>query len=510
MTQKWYVVFSLVLVCGLASLNVYRAVTQSITMDEAMTFINYVDRPIERYFTNFDANNHLLHTLLCKVSILFLGPGDLSLRLPSLLAGVCYLISLAMIIALFEVPVWVKCFLLMLVALDPSVIDFMSLARGYSLSLACLMFSLWLLLSSFLNFDQLSVRGARLLLALQSIVLAGVVLSNLSYLYPAVSVGIVAVVLSSRGKPVWGWIQNVLWLSLPGLLLSLPIAWPLQYLQAWHLEYGTMSLKKSLVSIVQPAIDYDITVEKPDTWDIDLEHPSARWASLLGYGVLVWVGIVGGLCLAIWPKGRHRNLMLTLMAVTGVTFVGIVCGHLLGGLRLPLARTAMYFNPLILLMCGVGTYEIVRTKLILTRGLGLVGIGLLWGLIVRFASEIPTGEYRYWRVDADTKLVIGHLTDYHELYPEASFILGTTLYRTQPLWYYMMLQKIEWCQMVSLDWEEPDQQKVTPQFYYLKREIIEQIGGNPFVKLQDYERSGMVLVAIPEVAVLLGVEGKGN
>ena len=68
-------------------MNVYRAATQSVTIDEAFTYNAFLAGPVDDLFTKYDANHHILNSLLAKLSISLLGLSELTLRLPSLLGG---------------------------------------------------------------------------------------------------------------------------------------------------------------------------------------------------------------------------------------------------------------------------------------------------------------------------------------------------------------------------------------------------------------------------------------
>ena len=74
-------------------MNVYRAVTQSVAIDEAYTYNVFLAGPVGDLFTKYDANHHILNSLLSKLSISVLGLSELTLRLPSLLGGLLYLIT---------------------------------------------------------------------------------------------------------------------------------------------------------------------------------------------------------------------------------------------------------------------------------------------------------------------------------------------------------------------------------------------------------------------------------
>src|SRR5277367_3346735 len=72
----------------------FRAATQSITIDEAFTWQSYLVNPFGMIFTApYDANNHVLSTMLCWISIHLLGTSEFTLRLPSVLACAIYFVS---------------------------------------------------------------------------------------------------------------------------------------------------------------------------------------------------------------------------------------------------------------------------------------------------------------------------------------------------------------------------------------------------------------------------------
>ncbi|SRR6266851_9145065 len=58
---------------ALWALCAYRAITQSIVHDEALTYQLYLAGPAARIFDSFDANHHFLNTLLMKLSVSLFG-----------------------------------------------------------------------------------------------------------------------------------------------------------------------------------------------------------------------------------------------------------------------------------------------------------------------------------------------------------------------------------------------------------------------------------------------------
>jgi hypothetical protein len=84
---------TILLLIVLFAANVYRAATQSVAIDEAFTYNIFLAGPVSDLFTKYNAAHHVLHTMLCKVSISLLGVSELALRLPSLLGGLLYLVT---------------------------------------------------------------------------------------------------------------------------------------------------------------------------------------------------------------------------------------------------------------------------------------------------------------------------------------------------------------------------------------------------------------------------------
>ena len=159
-----------------------RASALCITIDEASTYNCHVTGQwldIILFRTNgLPDNNHLLNTLLCKVSVLLFGVSELSLRVPALIGCFSYLFGLNLCLHRI-VSGWKIVPGLLAVGLNPYIIDFLGLARGYALGLGFTMLGLAALLSAFTGpAFRIRARHAQL-----SIVLFGfAALSNLAFL----------------------------------------------------------------------------------------------------------------------------------------------------------------------------------------------------------------------------------------------------------------------------------------------------------------------------------------
>ena len=121
---------------------VYRAYYLSFTHDEALSFEIILGN---KAFSE-TANNHFLNTFLMSICYKFFGSSEFSLRLPNILGFILYAF------ACFELLKNKNIFIILVgisfLLLNPYLIDFFSLARGYGLALGFFMLSLLYLLKA--------------------------------------------------------------------------------------------------------------------------------------------------------------------------------------------------------------------------------------------------------------------------------------------------------------------------------------------------------------------------
>ena len=161
---------------------VARAATMCITLDEAATYNGHVTNgwlQILLFRSNgLPDNNHLVNTLLAKLSVSLFGLSELSLRLPVLIGCLLYLIGVNLCLRR-AVSGWKIVPGLLAVGMNPYVVDFLGVARGYGLGLGFTTIGLAALLRAFSDSPGMIRAGAARL----AIVLFGfAALSNLSFL----------------------------------------------------------------------------------------------------------------------------------------------------------------------------------------------------------------------------------------------------------------------------------------------------------------------------------------
>jgi hypothetical protein len=129
-------VVTALLVALVAGQSSYRAATQSITHDEACTYNWFVVRPANLF--NYDTNNHVLFTYTAMATVAVLGPSELALRLPTVVAAAGFALAVLLLLRrALPAAGWFELAALATLS-NPLVLDYLTAARGYGLALALL------------------------------------------------------------------------------------------------------------------------------------------------------------------------------------------------------------------------------------------------------------------------------------------------------------------------------------------------------------------------------------
>ncbi len=118
-----------------------RAAIQSITIDEADTYLDFAATPAPTHWLAA-ANNHVLNSLLMRLSTTLFGVSELTVRMPALLGAAVYIGSALVLANLLPAGRWLRWCLLVLLTCNPFVMDYLVAARGYSLALGFLLASI--------------------------------------------------------------------------------------------------------------------------------------------------------------------------------------------------------------------------------------------------------------------------------------------------------------------------------------------------------------------------------
>jgi len=377
---------------------VWRAVTQSIVYDEAVTYIWFVRDSFADSFAHYNANNHALFSALAKLTTSAFGTSEFTLRLPTVAAGIGYLVVVHAVArrlcgsgALFLLTAAA-------LALNPLVFDFLSAARGYGLALFFFMFALY----------ELGRERPRWTVA--SLALGACVCANLAFLFPATGLALVASALalvprlpnngprsSAAGppSPALGPRPTVLGLTcrfwIPGAVFTAAIlVVPLSHAERADFWFGAATLRETAWSLVTMSLAHH-----PTAWTV-------TWGAGFVQRMLAWtIPIVIGLSfLAPFGEARCGSISRWSALVGGTwaaTLVPLACVHVLFDVAYPMERTGLYFIPLYVLTVAVLAHASPRLATRVAAG------AILAVLVATSLEQFTVKSYATWQFDAGSR-----------------------------------------------------------------------------------------------------------
>lgn len=239
------------LLAAAGAFHLHRAWSLAVTTDEAFTALSFAAPPWLDILTTYDANHHILHSLLCKLSLTLFGWNALALRLPSLLACLLWFTVARRLARRLFPDSPLQLVLCAWLVLHPALYDWFSLARGYSLALAFLLAAVH------------ELAGPLPTLTRGSLLLGLSAASNFVFAIPAAAVALAWIAV----RKSWSRMPD---LAVPGAALAFIItAIPLSRAVGSNFYYGAPNLLESLRSLFgiphQDFISYVLIAAVPIT-----------------------------------------------------------------------------------------------------------------------------------------------------------------------------------------------------------------------------------------------------
>jgi hypothetical protein len=448
-----------------------RAAVLSFTHDESLTYLHYILEPLDVTlgFSGFSpANNHILSSLLMRVSAGLFGASELALRLPSWLGHVLYVSGALLLVRGLREPAVAFGTFAVLVA-NPFMLDFFSLARGYGLGLGFTLLGLYFLVGA---------RRALLAFAL----LGFAVLANFSFLnvyLAAAAVFFVQVLRTAAG-------HRLRILGPVAALSALLIYWAastLLKLKEWgELYYGgeTGFFADTVQSLVRGSL-------YGQPWTEPLVLPLSVLA-LVAFAASAPV---------LWRRPWEAGGLVA--AITAVAALGILLQHRLFEVRFVIDRAALFFLPLFFFTLGAAVDRMLAA--LRARGLraGRIALGASSGavalLLLAYASVCANLTHTFsWKYDADTARMMADLVAWREAREPGtarSRSLGVHWLYEPAVNFYIRSRGISWLEPVNRDgvasWDYD-------YYFYPPREGT-LLAGRRLVRIARYPVSGNILAA---------------
>jgi len=447
-------VLGMAMIAAVFAVNVYRAAHQSITADEAFTWDLYITNPLNWIFVVYDANNHVLHTLLCRLSVQLLGLSELTMRLPSLAGGLLYLAFVYKLCRLLFVNFWTFLLAMAALTLNPFLMDYLSAARGYGMALGFLTAALYLVLRFFDDGPEAANPNRATVAA----VLLGLAISaNLVFLFPAIAVAITITPLRIIGAPARAWSRILLWaigrfwlpLAAPAVLF---LAMPLAHAKKDAFYYGGNSLLETTLSVVQQSFFHPDNAWRADTTPAIIIRSIdviGRWVVpailALVFAALIPVGLR-------WWRARDFHALsvldrayVVIALVLAISLGLLMAAHSFVGMAYPLDRTAIYLVAMFTLACMLLIAYGRNTPIRL-----LASVPAILALAM-FLRGFTTSYYYVWRYDAGTKRIFHLLEGHPRFNPGKPMRVGADWRFDPSLNFYRQMYHADWLAKVLRD-----------------------------------------------------------
>lgn len=363
-----------------------RAYAVGITYDEAWTITTFVPQTVINIinYTPADANNHIINTLLVK---LFFLSGNSSLfvtRLPNILTFILYMVF-SFRITYKYLPGYTGVFCFLLLLMNPFVLDFFSLARGYGLSLGFLVASIYYF---FLFTEKRNAASSSRTLGFGALS----VLSNfpvLNYWLAILIIILLQYLFTANGSTKK---RGLLQLFLITFFLGAVLYEPVRKLSTnGGLYYGgnTDFYSDTLVSLTK------YTLYSPV--ENSMAHPVLN--------VFITLLLVS-VCISFASNRSLMSVKSVLLCTTILCIVSVIAQHILLGTLYLVDRTALFFYPLMILCLFFSLNDFSEKWY--SKAITLTVTG---AFIVNFTTHANVYKTATWYFDAHTLSILDELNE---------------------------------------------------------------------------------------------------
>jgi 4-amino-4-deoxy-L-arabinose transferase-like glycosyltransferase len=431
---------AVVLICVLLiAYDAVRCRLMSITHDEALTYDWHVTGQvfdILRFATpGLPDNNHLLFTLLCKLSVALFGNSELALRLPSIFAYALFCTATVCILMRHLRGPLLLLFLLF-AALNPYLVDMMSVARGYGLGIALAICGTYCLLRD----SETDTRRSAFWSASFCVCLGLAVLAHLTLvLLYSIGLGIMVFVRLDAWRSRTLTLRRAVSELIAPALIALATA-PLLIQQVRILgQQGLLSSSIRKGASFQSETVHDLIGGTLYVGD----HGALAYtvlvilAYLLPFLALLF-GMVGWMRPSVSAEGRRadRDLLVLAILLVGSALISVLQHHLFGIGYLSMRRTVFLWPLFVLLtsslfsaMCDfAAVWRWTVSPILLITALVLV---------VHFALSAKLGMTKDWSYDSQTKTMMADLEQLFSRTAERHYRFGVSWQFEPSINYYL-------------------------------------------------------------------------
>ena len=379
---------------------VHRAQAQSITFDEANTFLGFVAEPGWHSVWSPDSNNHVLNTILIRLLVQLFGVSHLTMRAPALFGGAVYILAAYRLCTLLSRDLTLQWPLFVCLVYNPFVMDYLVAARGYGLAIGLLSLAAYFTVRTLLRLDQASEREMMRKVTAASVCAALSFCANFSYAY--VNAALIAVLLAwacariRKQGPIA--CARLAFASLvPACVVAIALTGPmLAQLPRSQLYWGAHSLKETSRYVHRASFTGLNRNLLPPILAGFLEAVQPHLVRAVGRLLALYLAL---LLLnrrlrdsQSWPRLRVAG------SVTAVLSLALLAHWLqfkFLRIPLPLDRTSLFIVPLCMVIVAA-VFSVIPATL-LERVVRGFGIGVLFIVAAYFIGSLRDSYFQEWR-----------------------------------------------------------------------------------------------------------------
>ena len=412
--QNYYSLFAIVLLVAVFFYLVWRAVHLSITHDEAFTYIHYATRSYAGIFREYSiANNHFLNTVLVKLFTDRFGLSEFIVRIPSLLGASLYLVFSYKLSRLLFRNIFFLLSIILLVT-NHFLLEFLSLARGYSIALGFMMMALYYF---FIELQEKKTKFSNLALIVTALSLSVLSMLTFVYVYSALLIILTLIEIFRqrdffKNKPLIIFRNIIKKIIIPvgisAFSLFILLSKPVDKMQKTGQFYGggeTSFWDNTLKSLIEVSIYADGNFKS--VLVVIIAFLIALFISLFCFIYLKKVCMDQKFWLSTWDKN-----ILAIFSILLFFWLFIESHHLFGGMRYVISRKAIFFIPVftIFFILFFSYLSSTRYGAITSTLLVVISGFFIFNLVLSF-NLTHTDTFRY---DAHTKDIMHSIMEMEE------------------------------------------------------------------------------------------------
>lgn len=401
---------------------VFRAIHLSFVHDESLSFKILLGEDTWR----FTANHHPLNTFLMQWFSRRFGNSEWALRIPNVVSYLFYLTAGMLLLRRLR-SLWIVCLGFALLNLNPFLLDFFGLARGYGMASGFALTALYFFTEAW-NSPGTSSGERKLFLSLVFAALAD--LGNFAWInfHLALLAGALALVFFQGHSPIPRVTRRTIAFS---AILVFTNGWFLYDVarrviglqRDGQLYAGAKTITEMATSLVQT---YLYTASYGQTWRDYIFY--SVLIALLGIGLWLVYRLV---------TDRRLEISTVLYGVLLLTVLAPIAEHLIWGSLFPLDRTALSYMPLVALVI---VFPLDKLKQGVSKVVSLV-ITML--MVIHFSKTANLTHTLIWRYDADTKAAMLEL-EKRFAGSAGTVRIGNTWLLEPSINYYRVVRHLDW------------------------------------------------------------------